>query len=107
VSGHLVEVRRQESNGDRERRIVRAGARFTQCATNVVLMGERIEDSRAGGTFDVALTEPGRRQVDRLRSQVEQLIDGCCRRRDQPALQHYYFSGPARTAPSQPTPRNT
>jgi hypothetical protein len=51
LSGHLVVGRRHERQCDLERKIACAGAWFTQCTANVVLMGESVEDELASRSF--------------------------------------------------------
>ena len=70
VPDELVAHRCRESQGDLEREIACAGARFTQCTANVVLMGESIEDKLACGCLG-GESERRCRRVDHLSPQVE------------------------------------
>lgn len=75
LSSHSVKSHHQEFQGDGEGRILSAGARLPECAADVVLMGEGIEDELGGWRFESILAHSLDHRVDRLAPEIEQLID--------------------------------
>ena len=74
LSGHPVIGRRHERKCDLERKIARAGAGFTQCTSDVVLMGESVENKLASRFFG-SQAEQLNHWVDLVPPEVKQFVD--------------------------------